>query len=167
MSSTSEIVSANAQKAKDYTTVGVIVSLVSAAAAWAPSRSFVLSLHSSSLLGALSVYAGLLALVYVCYTSLMSGVEWRGGGVSGILNSDMKDGFHKSAVKQHVDTYYDNFGKESRLEKHDNRGEKATGNAWKRGANAQREACKQVELASHLSFCCSALLFSVAFISPR
>lgn len=114
MSSASVVAANNAQKAKDFTTVGVVVSAVAAAAYYEPSRAFILGVHSASAAGAASLYVAAVLLVYVCYVSLMRVSEWRGGGVTGILNSQEGGDFHKQQVKGLVDGYYDNFGEESR-----------------------------------------------------
>jgi hypothetical protein len=104
----------NAQKAKDWTTVAVVIGVVATAVSYAPSRAFLQGVHASSTLGALSVYLAGVLLVFVCYTSLMNVSEWRGGGVSGILNSAEGGNFHKQQVSGLVNGYYDNFGEESR-----------------------------------------------------
>lgn len=111
---TSAIAQSNAQKAKDWTTVAVVLGVAAAAVTLSAPRTFLLSLHASSTLGAFSLYAGVLALIVVCYKSLMNNGEWRGGGVSGILNSHEGDGFHAKEVSGLVNGYYDNFGAESR-----------------------------------------------------
>ena len=113
-SATSAIVQSNAQKAKDWTTVAVVVGVATAAVTLQVPRAFLMQLHSSSTLGALSLYIGVIALIVVCYKSLMNNGEWRGGGVSGILNSTEGDGFHAKEVSGLVNGYYDNFGAESR-----------------------------------------------------
>ena len=110
----SEVALTNAQKAKDYTTVAVVIGAAALAVALPPTRSFLVDLHSSSALGAVSLYLGAISLVYVCYKSLMNTAEWRGGGVTGILNSSEGNGFHAKEVSGLVNGYYDNFGEESR-----------------------------------------------------
>lgn len=114
MAANSAIVQSNAQKAKDWTTVAVVIGVAAAAVTLQAPRTFLLQLHASSALGAFSLYAGVLALIVVCYKSLMNNGEWRGGGVSGILNSTEGDGFHAKEVSGLVNGYYDNFGAESR-----------------------------------------------------
>jgi hypothetical protein len=102
----SEVEVTNAQKASDYTTVAVVVGAVTLALAVPASRAFLASLHASSTTGAVGLYAAALALVVVCYKSLMNTAEWRGGGVSGILASSEGDGFHGKEVKNLVNGYY-------------------------------------------------------------
>lgn len=114
----SAVALSNAQKAKDFTTVGVVVAVSAAALAYGPSRAFLQAVHSGSTLGAVSLYVAVVALLYVCYSSLMKVSEWRGGGVSGILNSAEGDNFHKEQVSNLVDGYYGNFGEESRSVQH-------------------------------------------------
>ena len=115
-SSPSEVALTNAQKAKDFTTVAVVVGAAALALAVPASRAFLVDLHASSALGAASLYLGAAALVFVCYKSLMNTAEWRGGGVTGILNSKEGSGFHDKEVAGLVNGYYDNFGEESRSE---------------------------------------------------
>lgn len=110
----SEIGLTNAQKAKDYTTVAVVVGAVALAVLLPATREFLAGLHAGSTAGAVSLYAGAAALVFVCYKSLMNTAEWRGGGVTGILNSNEGNGFHAQEVSKMVNGYYDNFGEESR-----------------------------------------------------
>ncbi len=106
----------NTQKAQDYTTVAVVVGATALALAVPQSRAFLSVLHSSSLVGALSVYGAVLALIVLCYKSLMNTAEWRGGGVTGILRSAEGGDFHANKVNNDVTGYFSNFGDESRKE---------------------------------------------------
>jgi hypothetical protein len=131
----------NQQKARDWTTVAVVLGSATAALSYAPSRSFLLSVH----VGALTLYLAAAGLLYVCYAAAAKAAEWRGGGVSGILRSKEGGDFHSEQVEGLVDGYYGNFGEESRSEKgnthqaHSKRGGGGRGRAGAGEAGAQRE----------------------------
>jgi hypothetical protein len=110
----SAVLLSNAQLAKDYTTVGVVLAGVGASLVYEPSRLLLASIHAGSGLGAASLYVAGAALVYVCYTSLKNTSEWRGGGVTGILSSAEGKGFHGGEVDAMATGYFNNFGEESR-----------------------------------------------------
>lgn len=77
-------------------------------------RTAIIGFHNTSTLHSIAVYiVGLLVLLLLLNLISTGASEWRGGGVSGILNHDQML-LGKNQINNSIDSYKDNFGKSSR-----------------------------------------------------